>query len=259
MTVRSNKELNRAVGVGGVFILAMTGVAFTVGALSNVYFFNNPVFAKISMAAAGGNIDKIIPLYINSALPQWFVYIFMLTLLSAAMSTSSSQFHAMGTGFGRDLFERTLLRGKHPQATVGLTRLGILIGVVITVLLSYKLPGNIIAIATAIFFGLCASTFLPSFMGALFWKGMTKAGAIASMITGFIGTAFWLLFVLEKQSSAIGLCKFIFNKPTVASYPWSAMDPIVVILPISFVVAIAVSLFTKKPPKEHIAACFKHF
>ncbi|HOH28129.1 MAG TPA: sodium:solute symporter family protein, partial [Candidatus Hydrogenedentes bacterium] len=40
MTVKSNMELNRAVMVGGVFILLMTGTAFTVGALSNVYFFN---------------------------------------------------------------------------------------------------------------------------------------------------------------------------------------------------------------------------
>src|SRR3989339_1020430 len=37
MTVKSNKELNRAVIIGGIFILMMTGVAFTVGALSNVY------------------------------------------------------------------------------------------------------------------------------------------------------------------------------------------------------------------------------
>ena len=45
MTVKSKRELNRAVGVGGVFILAMTGVAFTSGALSNAYFTEHgPIF-----------------------------------------------------------------------------------------------------------------------------------------------------------------------------------------------------------------------
>ena len=39
MTVKSNRELNRAVASGSVFILMMTGVAFVVGALSNVLFF----------------------------------------------------------------------------------------------------------------------------------------------------------------------------------------------------------------------------
>jgi len=38
MTAKDDKSLNRAVLVGGIFILMMTGVAFTVGALSNVYF-----------------------------------------------------------------------------------------------------------------------------------------------------------------------------------------------------------------------------
>lgn len=258
MTVKSNKELNRAVMVGGIFILAMTGVAFTVGALTNVYFVKNPQFGKIAMEVAGGNIDKIIPAYINSAFPVWFVYLFMLTLLSAAMSTSSSQFHAMGTGIGRDFYDKALRGGRHTHQTVAITRIGIIIGVVLTILLGYKLPTSIIAIATAIFFGLCANTFLPAYMGALFFKWMTKTAAIASMSVGFLGTAFWLLFVHEKESAALGLCKFVFNQPTLAKYPWTVVDPIVVILPLSFLVAVAVSLCTQKPPKEHVEYCFKH-
>jgi len=259
MTVKSSKEINRAVPVGGVFILAMTGVAFVVGALSNVYFFNNALFKQISIAVAGGNIDKIIPAFINSAMPTWFVYVFMLTLLSAAMSTSSSQFHALGTAFGRDFFERIVLGGKRTTYTVIITKIGIVIGVIATVILGYKLPGSVIAIATAIFFGLCANTFLPTYIGALFWKGMTKAGAIASMVIGFSGTAFWLLFIHQKESEALGLCKFIFNKPTLVQFPWTVVDPIVAVLPLSFVVAFFVSLFTKKPHKAHMEHCFKHF
>lgn len=258
MTVKSSKELNRAVASGGVFILAMTGVAFVVGALSNVYFSQNPAFGKISLAVAEGNIDKIIPMYINAALPPWFVYVFMLTLLSAAMSTSSSQFHAMGTGIGRDFFEKALLRRDHSKYTVLITRVGVIVGVVATLLLGYKLPVGIIAVATAIFFGLCASAFLPAYIGALYWKGMTKAGAISSMLVGFFGTAFYLLFIHQKEAAALGLCKFIFSKPTLATGVWTVVDPVVVILPISFIVAIVVSLVTKKPNPEHIDVCFKH-
>ncbi len=258
MTVKSNKELNRAVGVGALFILAMTGVAFTVGALTNVYFFNNPVFAKISIAVAEGNVDKIIPTYINSAMPTWFVYIFMLTLLSAAMSTSSSQFHALGTGIGRDFFQKIFLKGKQAGATVAITKVGIIIGVLITVVLGYKLPGSIIAVATAIWFGLCASTFLPAFVGGLFWKGMTRAGAIASIIVGFSATAGWTIFVHEKESAALGICKFIFGKPTLGTLPYTVVDPIIVALPLSFAAALLISLMTKKLPKEHVSACFKN-
>ncbi len=258
MMVKSDKEINRGVMVGGVFILMMTGVAFVVGALTNVYFLNDPRFGKIAMDVAGGNVDKIIPMYINSSMPVWFVYVFMLTLLSAAMSTSSSQFHTMGTAIGRDVFERGILKGKDSINTVLFTRIGILIGVLVTVALGYKLPPGVIAIATAIFFGLCAGTFLPAYAGGLFWKGMTKAGAISSMVVGFTLNVVLFLFVHKKESEAIGLCQLLFQKPTLAPMPWPVVDPILIALPASALTAVIVSLLTKKMSKEHIAHCFKY-
>ena len=42
-------------------------------------------------------MDTIIPIYINQAMPDLFIVVFMLTLLAAAMSTLSSLFHAMGS------------------------------------------------------------------------------------------------------------------------------------------------------------------
>jgi len=261
MTVKSSRELNRGVGIGAFFILMMTGVAFTVGALSNAYFFNNPdpAFAgKVSLTVAQGNIDKIIPIFVNHALPKWFVIVFMLTLLAAAMSTSSSQFHTMGTALGKDIVEKIFFKGKHSPYTILMTRMGIILGVLATVFLGYRLPDSIIAIATAIFFGLCASAFLPTYVGALFWKGMTKAGAIASMAVGSLGTVFWLLFIHEKESAALGLCKLLFNKPTLAKGSWTVVDQIFIILPLSFLVGWLVSLWTKKLPQEHVQKCFKH-
>jgi solute:Na+ symporter, SSS family len=258
MMVKSDKEINRGVMVGGIFILMMTGVAFVIGALSNVYFLNNPEFGKIAMEAAGGNVDKIIPLYINSAMPVWFVYVFMLTLLSAAMSTSSSQFHAMGTSIGRDVFEQVIFKGKTGLNTILVTRIGILIGVLVTVILGYNMPASVIAVATAIFFGLCASTFLPAYAGGLFWKGMTKAGAVASMVAGAGTTILLFLFVHKKEAEAIGLCQLLFQKPTLAPMPWPVVDPILIALPISIITAVLVSLSTKKFTPEHVAHCFKY-
>jgi SSS family solute:Na+ symporter len=63
MTVKSNREINRAVLIGGVFILMMKGVAFVVGALTNVYFHNE--MGKIAFLAVEKKTDNIIPLFIN--------------------------------------------------------------------------------------------------------------------------------------------------------------------------------------------------
>ena len=43
LTVKSGRELNRALAIGAVFILMMVGVAYVVGSLSNVYFYKQEV------------------------------------------------------------------------------------------------------------------------------------------------------------------------------------------------------------------------
>jgi SSS family solute:Na+ symporter len=254
MTVKSNRELNRGVLIGGIFILAMTGVAFVVGSLSNVYF--NQTMGNISVNIAKGNVDSIIPIYINAATPEWFVYLFMLTLLAAAMSTSSSQFHAQGTAIGRDIYET--LTNKKGSGSILITRMGILMAVVIAVILGYILPANIIARGTAIFFGLCAAAFLPMYTSALYWKAATKEGAIAGLVTGTFVTVFWYLFIHKAEAVPLGICKMLFGQDVlVAQMPWPVVDPILVALPLAILVTIAVSLMTKRPNDKHLEKCFK--
>ncbi|MBN1435943.1 MAG: sodium:solute symporter family protein [Sedimentisphaerales bacterium] len=389
MTVKSKRELNRAVLVGGIFILIMTGVAFTVGSLSNLFFHDkdfvagrlvdvsgngstpaefewviakeerdinvgpdgallNPAVdntdlkcvpcivlhidtaddeaadtfliyrghggvaaimprAEIGVLADGVvpgeaqqtdvqawladdgdimsligqnvgvlprataftraviqkgdyfafNTGSIIPTYIKAAMPGWFGLIFLLTLLAAAMSTLSSQFHAVGTSIGRDVYEQ--VTGKHGKSIV-ITRVGIIVGIILAVLIShYARVGYIIARATAIFFGLCASAFLPAFVGGLFSKRVTPAAAKASIVVGFIVSAFWLLFIKDQEARALGVCKFLFDKHSLLlGHPsWPVVDPIVVALPLSILTFIVVTLLTKPCSEEHLAKCFK--
>jgi SSS family solute:Na+ symporter len=346
MTVKSKRELNRAVLIGGVFILVMTGVAFVVGSLSNLYFYKYETItgkivkttekvgviakkerdieaaipcrllhidtdsdgeADTHIVAQGHDVEKggkvipfsklmpsaevthkedgtadikpkatsflravvrtkdgnwmfntgtIIPTYVTRAMPGWFGLLFLLTLLSAAMSTLSSQFHAVGTSIGRDVYET--VSGRHGHG-IAVTRVGVVIGIIFAVIISnYARGGYIIARATAIFFGLCASTFLPAFFGALFWKKATKPAAVVSIIVGFLVTAFWLLFIKDKEARALGFCYALFEKHSLLldKPNWYVVDPIIIALPISIIVFVAVSLITKAPPQDHLDKCF---
>lgn len=252
MTVRSDKELNQAVLVGGIFILATVGATYVVGALSNVFFYRES--GDIAIETAQGNHDLIIPLFVNKAMPSWFVYVFMLSLLSAAMSTISSQFHAMGTSIGRDFFENVR---KTRFDTVVITRFGIVVAIIVSVTIGYRLPGGVIAQGTAIFFSVCAATFLPAYLSGLYWKRATKAGALASILTGAISSLFCLLFLHAKEAEALGICKLIFGRaPLVTTHPWSVVDPILIALPLSMAAMIVISLFTERLPDEHVEKCF---
>jgi len=260
MMVKSNKELNRAVLAGGIFILMMTGVAFVVGALSNVYFFKET--GNIAVAAVEkGNVDLIIPAYINAAMPPWFVYLFMITLLAAAMSTSSGQMHAMGTAFGRDIFSKSKYSAdyKEEKSKKGIvaTRIGILIGVAVSFVLGYFLPISVIARATSLFFGLCAATFLPMYILGLFWKRANKVGALAGMITGIVVSLFWMFFVHEANSKIFGIVNMINGQTSLLGAPWKSMDSIVIAFPLAFIVTLIVTLCTKPMPNEMVEKAFK--
>ena len=349
MTVKSKRELNRAVGTGGVFILMMTGVAFTTGALSNAFFAHHgPLFQgrviktvsaeknhvllqvmkqdaagtwmdaiketgkdgrtltnylaaapegpvakstnaagivregvvvpavldktqpapadklvqgrSISIVYAKGVSDQIVPVFITTAMPKWFGLLFLLTLLSAAMSTLSSQFHTLGTAAGRDVFE--CLTGASKEAgsrrTIYIVRAAILVGLFVAVALGYyakkeQVFVSVIARATAIFFGMCAATFLPPFVGGLFWKRATRTGAIAAMIVGASVTVFWLAFVKVPECTIIGLV----NRSLFADAPnWPVVDSLFIGLPLSALTMLVVSLITRPSDAAHVQKCF---
>ena len=261
MTVKSDRELNRAVLVGGVFIFVLTGGAYIVGALSNVYFYNHPDFHAISFLAAGKQVDNIIPLFINTAMPIWFTTVFMVTLLSAAMSTLSSQFHVMGTSIGRDIYEKWIGGKGNPML---INRIGILIAILVSYFLAWGLPHffeggtAIIARGTAIFFGLCAASFLPVLLAALYSKTITKTAAFVSIGSGFVVSFFFLAFIHLKESQPLLLCKALFGVDTLAGNTvWQIVDPIVIALPVSILTLVIANRFGKPLDKKWVDHCFK--
>jgi len=264
MTVKSDRELNRAVLFGGLFILLMTGVAFVVGSLSNAVF--QQALGQVSIAAAGGNIDKIIPIYIERIMPGWFAVLFLVAMFAAAMSTLSSQYHIGGTSLGRDFYEQALAASA-PERSVRVTRLGVSLTIILTLIWAWILPPSVVARATAFFFGLCAATFLPVYLFGLYWRGLTRPAAIWSMVGGFSASMTWLLFVHHKEAAALGLCRLLTGQETLVSaarpgsFAWllQYVDPNIFALPFSFALAVLVSLATPKMDQQHLQRCWRNY
>ncbi len=265
MTVKSGMELNRAVLIGGVAITLLTGGAFTVGALANVYFFKDG--GVIAFLASNKDVEQIIPAFIKQFMPFWVGDVFFVTLMAAAMSTASSQFHAMGTSVGRDIFE-SFSKDHSSSTSILATRIGIFLTLVFSVLLAYILPVYfeagiaIVARGTAIFMGLCAAAFLPMYVGGLYTTRITKHAAIWGGLVGFLVSLFWLVFVHKSEASALLICNAIFGRPHLFGDTrtgfilWAEVDALVVALPLSTLVTIVLSFVTKPFSPEHLKRCF---
>jgi SSS family solute:Na+ symporter len=246
MTVGSDRALSRGVPVAALFLTVLAGGALLVGALSNVYFLSHG--GQIAIEAAGGNPDSIIPLYIARAMPPWFGYLFMVTLLAAAMSTLSSQLHVAGAAIGRDLVG-SLGIGESVR-TAFYSRLGVVTCLLLSVMLAALLPVGVVARGTAIFFGICAATFLPAYSAVLFWPRATKTAVLASMATGLGVSLFCLAFLHEHEAAPLGLCRFLFGRDTlITQHPWPWVDPILIALPAAALVLVGMSWMI--PPRKN--------
>ncbi|MDD1664662.1 MAG: sodium:solute symporter family protein, partial [Methanomicrobiales archaeon] len=186
-------------------------------------------------AVAGGNLDTIIPSFIDLATPSWFVVLFLLTLLAASMSALSSLFHSMGTAVGFDIWQH--FGGRKPSLRAN--QAGIIVMILVSVILAFTLPGSIVARTTAMFFGLSASAFLPAFGYGLFRENPSARAARASLITGAVAWFFWTLFVHRAESAPLGISRLLTGSDALLGVPWQVIDPLVIALPISILVLIA--------------------
>jgi len=239
MMVDSDKQISRGVLIGCVFIFFTVGTVYHIGPLTNLYFLRHDGLLSSQMTP---DLDKIIPLFISRALPEWFSAVFMLCILSASMSTLSSHFHTMGAALGVDI---TPARKTERKSSMGV-RVGVTASILISYVICYTLSANIIARGTALFMGVCAATFLPAYFCSLYWKKATRAGALASLWTGALASVFCMVFMHRAESAPIGICKALFGRDVLIDvYPWYAIDPIVFALPLSVVAIILGSLLKK--------------
>jgi len=193
------------------------------------------------------NVDSIVPLFINTAMPEWLVVMFVLVLLAAAMSTMSSLFHSMGSAAGHDLWTHLgscrlmpsrLRRERNGDCSLRANRTGTAVMIVVSIALAFVMPGSIIARATAMFMGLSAAAFLPLFTLGIFSERPSLLAAKLSLVVG-TGTWFiWTAFVHIKESSVLGISKALFGTDAVLGSPWTVVDPLVIALPASAIALI---------------------
>ncbi len=240
MTVKSSKQLNRGVFIGCLFLIITVGAIYHAGALSNLFFLKTEGAVATEVVK---DIDKIIPYFINKAMPDWFSALFMLCILSASMSTLSSQFHTMGAAAGSDIYGTYKPRSRGRLTSV--IRLGVLVSILVSYVICYMLPNDIIARGTSIFMGICAAAFLPAYFCALYWQNATRKGVVASLWVGTLASLFALVFLHQKEAAAMGICKALFGRDVlIEAYPFPMIDPILFALPLSVMAIVVVSWVT---------------
>jgi sodium/proline symporter len=184
ISARDQKQI-----VEGGFIAVLCVVGFDVGA----------VFSGMAgLVLFPGLLDPetVLPEMSASLFSALFTGIFLVVVLAAIMSTVDSLLILASSAVVRDIAQKVF----QPQWSE--RRLS-LYGKLTTVVIGAGALAMALAEVRMVFWfvlfawsGL-ASAFTPVVLCSLFWKGTTRAGAIAGMMGGFVTTVAWVVFFKE--------------------------------------------------------------
>lgn len=169
-------------------------------------------------------------------------------ILAAIMSSLDSQFLCLGTMFSTDIVTHYAGRNRfNDRQQVLLTRGFIVAIVALTYFFSLFEPRAVFTLGVWCFSGF-ASLF-PLVFASLYWRGLTKAGAYASVLAAMGSWAY--LFYDSGFASQADYCLDF----TVGGETYHLM-PVVGMFASSLIALIAVSLVTKPPSDETLAKFF---
>jgi cation/acetate symporter len=111
---------------------------------------------------------------------------------------------------------------------------------IVSIVLGITFKGQNVAYMVGLAFAIAASANFPALVLSMFWKRLTTAGAQVSMITGTVST---LLLIYLSPTIQLDILK--------NAEAWFPLrNPGIVTIPLSFVVAIGVSLLRPVPSEE---------
>ena len=185
--------------------------------------------------------DAAIPVLFTELFPPFLAGMLGVGVLSAIMSTSDGLFIAIAVIFSNDLYKRTLAPRIHKNKSaeqidriaLNISRVSIVVVGALAIMLAWNPPKFLAVLLWIGIGGIVSGAAGPLLIGSL-WRRGTKAGAIASFLTGVLLYAY--LYVIHGWKNPFGVA----GTCVVAGA----------------VVMVVVSLLTKPLPKEHLDRMF---
>lgn len=140
--------------------------------------------------ASGGDPEQLFPLLSRQLLPALVAGIMLAAILSAIMSTVSSQLLVAASAISRDLCEEVLGLARGGRAAVLAGRVAILVLGVAAMLVAISGARVVFWFVLFAWSGMGAG-FGPVLLMGLTTDWLTRKGAIAGVITGFVVTVVW--------------------------------------------------------------------
>jgi sodium/proline symporter len=185
MSIAKAEQLRVAAVVGTGWNVLMAWGALFIGLVGRVYF------PDLSMLPAG-DTENLYPALAQQHLHPILFGMVIASIFAAIMSTADSQLLVAASGIVRDLYEKIFAA----QKTISQKRLviysrGVVFLLVVIALISGLLAQQQVFWLVLIAWAGVGAALGPTSILALYWKGTSRSGIIAGMITGTLVTILW--------------------------------------------------------------------
>jgi SSS family transporter len=134
--------------------------------------------------------DLVIPMLVDHLLPPIVGGIILCAALAAMMSSVDSVLLLCGSAAARDIYQKLINPNIDEKTQLKTARIVTLVIGVIAAVLALNPPASILWLVTFTF-SLLASSYTFPLIASFWWPRATKAGGIASMISGAIACIIW--------------------------------------------------------------------
>lgn len=210
MAIRSSKDLGQATNIAMTWVIFSLAAAVLVGMVGRV-FLPEPL--------EGSAVETVFMVMTHELFSSFFAGLILSAVLAAVMSTASSQLLVTASAVSQDFYKALVRKDAGEKELVWVSRLTVVSVSVIAVVLGLD-PNNFILDMVAYAWAGFGAAFGPALVLSLFWKRMTRNGALAGIIVGGITVLVW------KQFNWFGLYEIVpgFLFACVAIYVVSMMD-----------------------------------
>jgi cation/acetate symporter len=124
--------------------------------------------------------------------------------LAAALSTADGLLLTISNALVRDIYSHEAQQPATPEQRVILSKFALMGVALVAALVASLKPADILPLVSASF-SLAAAAFVPAMVLGIFWRGATRAGAVAGMLAGLGTTVGYMVVNAEGVRALFGL------------------------------------------------------
>lgn len=220
MAIRSAKDIPMARRIGMSWMIVTLVGALATGFMGFVY---------VQKTGATLNDAETIFIMLSTVLFHPLVAGFLLAaILAAIMSTISSQLLVTSSSLTEDIYQLFVKRNASQTELVTVGRASVLVVALVAIALAYDRESSILTLVSNAWAGFGAA-FGPVVILSLYWREMTKQGALAGMLVGATTVLVWIYapVTIDGQSLSATMYEIVpgFIMATLAIIVVSKLSP----------------------------------